>query len=410
MHSNSGKRQKKRVNLVRSLLFSKIDWEKVGIQGERFQEDYKKYGSSILLWANEEYHDYMLFISSFIGPLFYQVSSSMLPGMKIVVEEYFAFQDDVRIKNPELYKEELDESNEMFFKKTIQPMNLLAVKDPYIKKVNQNLIGILNILKPKIEVYSERIRPIITSYGEKIKEKTKEIPQEEDMNQVMDKLKSGKGSITNLIKSLNALKQVGEKLKEFPQDLRKIIEETNAKIKEVQSDTLPDLPKLGEEFKKVANNVKEIYDPNDPSWAYIRLGLIKDVDSFHIDFTKFIARLSHILSYNDRDYAKKNPQILIKPKKHYPETRDKLKQILKLEMKQKYPKLSEYLLSMFKYNKYRIIEAHENPKVRTEKGIAYFSVKGTNREVELNLAEINKIHRTYSFFIKALNLVSNYKP
>ena len=33
-------------------------------------------------------------------------------------------------------------------------------------------------------------------------------------------------------------------------------------------------------------------------------------------------------------------------------------------MKQKYPQLSEYLFSMFKYNKYRVIEAHDVPKIK----------------------------------------------
>jgi peptidase E len=78
-------------------------------------------------------------------------------------------------------------------------------------------------------------------------------------------------------------------------------------------------------------------------------------------------------------------------------------------MKQKYPKLSEYLLSMFKYNKYRIIEAHDIPKIRISNGIAYIPVSGTKKEVEMNLEEIKTMLNTYSYFIKALNLVSNYK-
>jgi len=225
----------------------------------------------------------------------------------------------------------------------------------------------------------------------------------------MRDIKSNKGSFTKLIESIASFKKFGEVLKEIPQEFRKINEETNAKIKKIQSESLPDLPKLGEGFKTLAKDVMEVYNPNDTSWAYIRLGLVKDIDSFHIEFTKFISRLLHVLSNNNREYVKMNPRIQIKPKEHYPDTRNKLKHVLKSKMTQKYPKLSEYLLSMFKYNKYRIIEAHENPKVRIEKGIAYFSVIRTNREVEMNLVEINKIHRTYSFFIKALNLGSNYK-
>ena len=78
-------------------------------------------------------------------------------------------------------------------------------------------------------------------------------------------------------------------------------------------------------------------------------------------------------------------------------------------MKQTYPKLSEYLLSMFKYNKYRKIDAHEVPKIRMSNGVAYIPISGTKKEVEMNLEEIKTILSTYSYFIRALNLVSNYK-
>ncbi|MFX1258159.1 MAG: hypothetical protein ACFFAN_09890 [Promethearchaeota archaeon] len=373
-------------------------------QSEKFLEDYKTYGSGILLWATEEYPDWMLFISIFFGFLFYQASGSMLPGMKMVVDEYFAFQDEVKAKKLDLYNEELEKSNKMFFRKTIQPMDLLVAKDPYIKKINKDFIGILNILKPQIQDYSERIRPILTTSTEKLKEKTKELPSKEEFDSILRNIKSNKGSFTELIESLNSFKKVGEYLNKFPQELRKIIEETNRKIKEIQSETLLDIPKLGEGLKTLTRKINGIYDPNDPSWAYIRLGLIKDVDSFHIEFTKFIARLLHILSYNNREYDKKTPQIQIKPKKYYSNTRKILKKILEREMKEKYPKLSEYLLSMFKYNKYRKIEAHENPIVRIEDGVAYFSVKGTDKEVKMNLKETQKIHRTYSYFIKVINL------
>ena len=79
-------------------------------------------------------------------------------------------------------------------------------------------------------------------------------------------------------------------------------------------------------------------------------------------------------------------------------------------MKQKYPKLSEYLLSMFKYNKYRKIDAHEVPKIRMSNGIAYIPLSGTNQEVKMNLEKIKTMLNTYSYFIRALNLVSNYAP
>ena len=210
-----------------------------------------------------------------------------------------------------------------------------------------------------------------------------------------------------MIESAIDLKKVGDQLKSIYQDFQNMNKETGNNIKELQKETLPNLQELQKEFKKNVDELKETYDVNDPSWAHQRLLLVKDFDSFHIIFTKFIARLFHILSHDNRDYSKKIPEI--DPKKHHPDTRNKLKQILKLEMRQKYPKLSEYLISMFKYNKFRKVDAHEIPKIRTLKSIAYIPISGTKKEVEMNLDEIQTILNTYSYFIRALNLISKYK-
>ena len=68
--------------------------------------------------------------------------------MKKVVYEYFTFHDDVKARNPDLYQEEMKESNELFFEKTIQPMDLLVAKDPFIKNFNRKFSGGLKTLKP----------------------------------------------------------------------------------------------------------------------------------------------------------------------------------------------------------------------------------------------------------------------
>lgn len=59
------------------------------------------------------------------------------------------------------------------------------------------------------------------------------------------------------------------------------------------------------------------------------------------------------------------------------------------------------MLEMFKLNKYRIIEAHDNPVVRISNGNAYITKLGTEKEVEMKMTEIMN---TYIFFIKALKL------
>ncbi len=402
MDSETEKKKQKFLNFMR--LLSQIDREKVKIERVKFEEDFKKHGSGLLLWAKEEYPNSMELSSVLYGGIFDKLIKTFLPGMKKVVDEYFALHDDTKTKNPDLYKEEMRESNELVFEKTIQPMDLLVAKDPYIKKINRNLSGGLKTLKPQMHDYYDKLRSEFTSYREKIKEQSDSLPQKEEFDTKMRELTSGKVSLSKLIESVATLKQVGEQLKNFPQDFQNIGKETSKRIKELQKETLPDLPKINREFKNIVDDLKDTYDVNDPSWAHQRLLLVKDFDSFHIIFTKFIARLFHILSHDNRNFI---PEIDLK--KHHPNTRKKIKQILKLEIKKKYPKLSEYLLSMFNYNKYRKIDAHKIPKIRLLNGIAYIPLTGTNREVEMNLGEIKKILNTYSYFIIALGLISNYK-
>ena len=409
MQSDSEKEKQKINNFKKLLTLTQINQEKVKIEGEKFQEDFKNHGSGIFLWAKEEYPNYLLLISTFFGAMFDKLTNNFFPGMKKVIDEYFSFHNDVKNRNPDLYQEEVIESNKLVFEITIQPMDLLVAKDPFIKSINRKFSDGINILKPQLQDYYEKLELELASYGEQLKEKSNFLPQKEEFDSKMRELTSGKVSLSKLIESVVTLKQVGEQLKNFSQDFQNIGKETSKKMKELQKELLPDLPEVSKEFKNISDGFKEIYDVNDPSWAHQRLLLIKAVDSFHIKFTKFIARLFHILTYNNRDYAKKKPQIEINPKKYYSNTRNKLKQILKLEMTQKYPKFSEYLLSMFKYNKYRKIEAHDIPKIRTSNGIAYIPVSGTKKEVEMDLEQIKTILNTYSFFIKALKLVSNYK-
>ncbi len=115
-----------------------------------------------------------------------------------------------------------------------------------------------------------------------------------------------------------------------------------------------------------------------------------------------MARLFHILTNGDRDFRKKS-YMQINPQWIDPKTRNKLKKFLDLEMKTKYPELSKYLHSMFNYNKYRKLDAHENPIVRFTNSIAYFTKPG-KQEVEMDLNEITKITNIYSYFIESLCL------
>jgi hypothetical protein len=406
MQSDSEKKKKIFENFMRLLFLTQIDREKAKIEGLKFQDDYKKFGSGTLLWAKEEYPNYMIMTSLFTRGSLDKLLKTFLPGMKKIVDEYFTFLNDIETQNPKLYEEEISESNEFVFEKTVQPMDLLVAKDPYMKYVNRKLSGSIKLLKPQMQDYSEKLQSELSAVGEQIKEMTNALPQREEFDSKMRYLMSDKGNLSKLIESIATLKDVGDQLKTFSQEFQNIGVETTKKIKELKEKSLPDLPKVSKEFKNVTNEIKEIIDVNDPSWAYQRLGLIKDVDSFHIIFTKFVARLFHILSHDNRDYTE-NQYII--SEKYHPQTRNKLKDFLKLEMKQKYPLLAEYLLSMFNYNVYRKIEAHEIPNLRVSEGIAYIPVSGSREEIEMNLEEIRKILNTYSYFIKALGLVGDYK-
>jgi len=95
---------------------------------------------------------------------------------------------------------------------------------------------------------------------------------------------------------------------------------------------------------------------------------------------------------------------MINPKKHEPKTRVRLKSFLKQELNQEFALLSNYLLKIFKYNKFRLLEAHENPEVTILGEVAYIAKPGTTKEIKMNLKEVGKMVKTYSFFIKALKL------
>ena len=111
MQSDSEKKKQKINNFMKILSLSQIDREMVKIEGEIFQEGYKKHGSGVLLWAKEEYPNYMLLISTFIGGIFDKLTNTFLPGMKKVVDEYLTFLNDVKARNPDLFQEEMKESN-----------------------------------------------------------------------------------------------------------------------------------------------------------------------------------------------------------------------------------------------------------------------------------------------------------
>lgn len=143
--------------------------------------------------------------------------------------------------------------------------------------------------------------------------------------------------------------------------------------------------------------------------VYEGLRLLKDIDSFNIQFTKFLSRLYHILTENNRDYKKKKDcYFLISPKHYNSRTRTLLKDFLRLKLRNRYQKLADFLSKIYaKFNVFRRIEAHEIPdkiKISEDKRTIYIPRAGDVPDLVMNIDELNKMMTTYFFFIDALGL------
>jgi len=377
---------------------------------EKLQEDFRKFDLGAILWAKELYPNATLIMSVFIGPIF---KVKFLPGMKEVVDQYFKFLNDVKMSNAELYLKEIEESRYMVFEKMLQPIDLLVEKDPFLKKLNQREKERLDSLAPQYESYIKRIKEEFQSFSthltniklpkkEEFDISSKDVVKEV-LKEIFKNLKEGDGDLKNIPKiaipeffqeKINQMKNIHDDVMDAR---RKLVDN----MKNLNNEVFSDLPKVREESKKYFNIIMGVYGTRDTAWVYQKLKLIENIDSFNIHFTKYIARLYHILAKNDRNYVQKKTFITIT--KHDPKIRKKLKKFLK-ELSLKYPNLANYILEMFNLNKYRIIEAHDNPLIRISNGNAYISKLGTEKEVEMDMTETMKILNTYMFFFKALKL------
>lgn len=318
-----------------------------------FQKDIDKYRSGVLLWVRDCYPNVVL-MYSLLG-----VDLSNLkvgPNMKEVVDEYYTFIRDVRERNPVLFNMELIESKS-FFGGEMQPIKF-ATKDLLINSLDSRITKIMQILSPQIKKYAEKL---IIEIEHLFKNST---------------LKS----ILNLPIFIT-------------------------KIKRFQKETMPSLNDISDDVNIIIDDFKRICNENT-SIAYLELNLIKNIDSFNVNFTKFFARLFSILLLSKGDERIKHESYLL----YNPDSRDynfntrkNLKIFLDQYMKSRYPKLSNYIRDMFNYNIFRIIESHRNPLVRIAGGFAYFSNPGKN-DLYMNLSKIMRVTKTYNFFIDSLGL------
>ena len=239
-----------------------------------------------------------------------------------------------------------------------------------------------------IECFAEELKPYLlenvnilkTSLENKISfEKFKETIEKENLklDKIIEKYKKKSQEITNAIQKEN-------------EENKLFFDEVSERIEKIKALSLKILGN---------NHIKLIYE---------YLILIKDIDSYNIQFVKFLLRLYHILTKNNRNFkANKNCFFLIAPKKYDYQTRNKLKRFLAMGLKRKFPQLSIFLLKCFKYNKFRILDAHEIPdniQISDDKQIVYIPQIGNKKDLEMNIELVETMINTCSFFIEALNI------
>lgn len=371
-------------------------------QTNQYNEDSKKYKTGVFLWWNNEYPFFVKLIEIFLDS---EIKSKIpvLSGMKSVVEEYFKFIERVKQINMKLFEEELNETKELFFDKTIKPINILKKKNPFINYVIEEITSSLDIITPQIKERFQKYLPSVTKNIESLAEELKPYFLK-NVNILKTSLenKTPFEEFKETIEKENLkFDKIIEKFKKKSQEIANAIQKENEENKLFFDEFTERMEKINAlTFKVLGNNhIKLIYE-------YIIL--IKDIDSFNIQFVKFLLRLYHILTKNNRNFkANKNCFFLIAPKKYDFQTRNKLKQFLAMELKGKFPQLSNFLLKCFKYNKFRKLDAHEIPdniQISNDKEIVYIPQTGNKKDLEMKIELVKTIINTYSFFIEALNI------
>jgi len=371
-------------------------------QINQYKEDFKKYKTGVFLWANDEYPFIVKLIEIFLNS---DIKSKIpvLTNMKNVVDEYYKFIEKVKQVNNELFEEELNETKELFFDKTIRPTNILKKKNPFIGYVIEETTSVIDIITPQIK---ERFQKYLPSVSKNIESYTEELKPH-----LLKNVNILKSSLENKI-PLEEFKKILEKenLK-----LDKIIEKFKIKSQEIANAIQKENEENNQFFGEVSErmeNIKilslKVLGNNQIKLIYAYIILIKDIDSYNIQFVKFLLRLYHILIKNNRDFkADKNCFFLISPKKFDFKTRENLKKFLAMSLRKKFPQLSNFLIKCFKYNKFRRLDAHEIPdiiKISNDNEVAYIPQTGNKEDLKMNIELIKTMINTYSFFIEALNI------
>ena len=369
---------------------------------EVYRLDFEKHKTGVFLWWNEDYPTFIKFVSL----LFKNRINFQFPcydNMKLCVKDYYALIHNVRTLNSTLFNKELKESIEFVFKKNINPINILQKKDPLIKLINDELKAYVEKTTAVLKNYLNQISPEFKKYMDSITSPLKEYISSYVNNLI--KVFRGEMKPQDLINKVN---NESEQFSEFTIEHTQIFESLMNKIQKdtkvrkqdmlLYSKELETSNKLIEKkgFQDLGINVRNL------------ITLLKDIDSFNIHFCKFINRLYHILTKNNRNYKDKaSCYFNIKPKRYNSNTRNNLKQFISSPLKKSYPSLAIFLIKGFEFNKFRNLEAHEIPdKIRLsdDKKIAFISQTGDVPDIQMDLEYVSKYINSYCFFIDALGL------
>lgn len=369
---------------------------------EQYQKDYSKYKTGVFLWFQELYPHLCEFLIIFSkSDFFLQIPT--YSGMKDIVVEFYNFIENIKNNQPELFKEEFNDSKKFFFYKTIQPIKILLKKN-----------SLINLIYNEFSINFNEIFPNMTENLKKNSEKFSEY-----LNSYIEEV------LPFIVKNLEAfLKLLKKQIIEI--QYQQILDENLKKIEEVKSnyetitknfvdeiniqkiENKDKMESFTKKMEELRNLISKAYTIDVSHVIYDYIILLKDIDSYNIQFSKFLHRLYDILIYGNRDYIN-NPECfyLVKPQKYDFTTRNKLKKFLKKKLFKISPKLSNFILSYFGYNQFRKIEAHEIPdgiQLSNDGKYALIPTTGNELDIKMDIELTKKAINTYCFFIDSLGI------
>jgi len=381
-------------------LFLINEGQKMSTELEQYKLDYEKYKTGVFLWWNEDYPRLINFLNLFSDSNA-KIQFSCYKNMKLVVKEYYNLIKDVENSNSNLLNKELIESNELVFKKNINPKNILQNKSSLMKLINDELKAYVVQINPRLYDYIKQITPEFKNYVDSIKEILKKLISTQTDNLIEGIRGEQEDFQIKIVEENDKFTElINEQTQKFTSLMKSIQEDTKVRMEDIllYAKELETSHKLIESgiFKEKIINIRN------------SIMLVKDLDSFNIHFCRFINRIFHILTKNNRNYKnKENCYFNIKPKPYNSKTRKKLEKFISNQLKTKYPSLATFLLKGFNFNEIRQLDAHEIPdkiQVSDNNKIAFIPHTGDDPDIQIDLEDIDRFINSYCFFIDALGL------